>query len=294
MPRTDIRIRLSVDPATVVAPNTPASVEVDLSELAPGQSVDPRSIRLWLGDEDVPVRLSDDFRFGARGRVHFVIEDPRRLEYVLTVGSGAEATGERRYVPAIGIGDALHHNTGQPMPCPLGWGAQISDLSGDGTPHLTIGTHWTTHFGWPMNSLHHRVCESEGDLIFGDVAALRARGPDASDPEVISEDFYVRHHIVDWDRDGRPDMVTINSGKKVVKFYRNTGRPGPVFDLVWTYQTEGGEGYQGLWLVDLFGDGRLHLMTGGQEKLPGHETEPDFSYIRVHRNVASGGRTLGT
>jgi hypothetical protein len=290
MPRHAPCIRLSIDPSTVSAPDTPASVEVDLSGLLPNQSFDHRTIRLWVGEEEVPVRFSDDFRFGARGLLHFVIADPGRLDYTITVESRSDAADEPRYVPAIGIGDALHHNSGRPLPFSMGWGAQINDLTGDGTPHLTTGTHWTTYFDWPMNTLHHRTALPGDGLVFDEVSAVRARYPDSVEPAVITEDFYIRHHMVDWDRDDRLDMVTVNSGRKEVRLYRNTGEPGPMFEWVSTFQTEGNQGYQGLWMVDLYGDGRLHLVTGGQEKLPGHETEPDFSYIQVYRNTASPGQ----
>jgi hypothetical protein len=289
MPEPVARIRLAVDPTSVAAPNTPAAADLDLEALLPGFAADPGSIRLWQDDEEVPIRLSDDFRFGASGLVHFVIADLSQLDYTIAVSTQPSATEGPRYIPAIGIGDPLHHNSGQRMRCPTGWGTQISDLEGNGRLHLTAGTHWTTYFGWPMNTLHHRVCEGSDGFTFGEVSALRARADEASDPYLISEDFYIRHHIVDWDRDGRMDMVTINSGKKEIRFYRNTAEPGPMFELVSTIQTVGGEGYQGIWLVDFYGDGRLHVVTGGQSKLPGHETEPDFSYIQMHRNVADPG-----
>ena len=289
MPKHAACIHLSIDQTTVTAPNTPASVDLDLSQLLPDLDVDHRGLRLWSKGREVPFRLSDDFRYGLRGTVHFVIVDPGQLDYSLSVDSPTGTPAVSPYIPVIGIGDPLHHNTGRPMPCNLGWGSQINDLSGNGTPHLTVGTHWTTYFGWPMNTLHHRTAASLDDLTFGEVSAMRARFPGHRAPAVITEGFYIRHHIIDWDRDGRPDMVTINSGKKEIKFYRNTGEPGPIFEWVSTYPTEGNEGYQGLWMVDLYGDGRLHLVTGGQEKLPGHETEPDFAYIQLYRNVAAPG-----
>lgn len=111
------------------------------------------------------------------------------------------------------------------------------------------------------------------------MAAVRARQQRGAPAGIISEDFYVRHHIVDWDGDGQLDLATVNSGAREVKLYRNTGEPGPLFEHVATYPTADTSGYLGLRLADLHGDGRLHLFIDGQEHLPGH--------VQLLQNVGS-------
>ena len=50
-----------------------------------------------------------------------------------------------------------------------------------------------------------------------------------------------------------------------MKFYRNTGKPGPVFHDITSFSIEETEGYLGVQLVDLFNDGRRHLVIGGNK-----------------------------
>ncbi len=286
------RIPVEVAATAVAAPNSPAAVDLNFDQLLPGISLRPETISLLCAGESVPHRLSDDFRYGNAGTLYFLIRHPSSLNYLLTIES--EETHDPPvpdYLPVIGIGDPLHHNTGRPMPLPLTFGPQINDLTGDGTLHLTMGTHWTTYFGWPSNVLLHRTgVSSETHLEFGPVAAIRCLERGESAPRIISEDFYIRHHIVDWDADGREDLVTVNSRPpQRVEFYRNTGESGPLFAHVATCEVANARSYLGLQLVDFFGDGRLHLVIGGNEHRPGHEKEPYTSYIQWYRNLADPG-----
>jgi len=284
------RIPVEVASGDVKYAHTPVAVALDFSAALPGVPVQPETVAVWQGERRVPHRLSDGFRYGRRGEVYFVVEDPEALRYTITVSTEAtEGSQHVCYVPAIGTGDPLHHNIGRAMPLPVGWGPQVNDLEGNGRAHLTCGTHWYTYFGWPGNVIHHRVAADVGELTFGPVGAVRARMSTDGEPEIISEDFYIRHHIVDWDGNGRPDLVTVNSGAKEVKLYRNTGAPGPVFEWVKTYPTRQTSGYLGVQMVDLFRDERLHLVVGGNEHLPGHEKEPYTSFIQHYENQARPG-----
>ena len=285
------RLPIVVDGSSVRLPHTPVAVEVDFDELLPGVQVRPETIEVRHGDRAVAHRLSDGFRYGSSGVVYFVIDKPGQLQYDLVIEAGEP---DRLATPdcllPIGIGDPLHYNAGEPLPLPMRWGPQIADLEGDGTLHLTMGTHWTTYCGWPPNVIFHCMGQEHGGCLeFGSVAAVRARQQGGASPEIISEDFYVRHHIVDWDGDGRPDLATVNSGAREVKLYRNTGEPGPLFEYVATYPTTDTSGYLGLQLADLSGDGRLDLLIGGDEHLPRHEKEPVTSFIQWYRNTADAG-----
>ena len=260
------RIPIEVAATSVTAPNAPVAVELNFDRLLPGIPLRPETISLFHEREAVPYRLSDEFPCGNSGMLYFVVKHPSSLTYVLTVESGkARDAPVPDYIPVIGIGDPLHYNAGRPMPLPLTFGPQINDLAGDGTLHLTMGTHWTTYFGLPPNVLLHRTGIRKGtDLEFGAVAPMRycKRGEKGS--QIISEDFYIRHHIVDWDGDGREDLVTINSrAPQRVEFYRNISGDRLLFEHVATCQVANARSYLGLQLVDFFGDGRLHLVIGG-------------------------------
>ena len=287
------RIPISVDGSTVNRPHTPVSVTLDFGALPPGVGVRPETIAVWRGEDRVPHRVASEFAYGDVGEVHFVIESPADLEYTVTVEEGErQRVPVPEVMPAIGIGDTLHHNTGRKMPLKTFEGPMITDLTGDGTPHLTDAIYWGSHYGWPLNVIMHRAgC---GDLEFGPMAAVRYRKTAGGDPELISEDFYIWHHLVDWDGDGRLDLATVSSGGKDVKLYRNTGEREPtgcpVFELALTHSVkEEADGYVGLQMVDLLGDGRHHLVVGGNENLPGAENAPYTSYIQWHRNLAGPG-----
>lgn len=280
---------LEVERDSVMAANTPAEVRVDFAALIPGVAVDPETIQVWCEDRVVPHQISDEFRYTSRGTVWFVVEDARHLRYRITVEESRDRREDAtpRYLPAIGVGDPLYYNAGQGMPFAMGHGPQISDIEGNGRLHLTAGTHWYSYYGWPPNVVFHRIGEETTDsFLFGPNAAVRFRDRTKSDTQTLSEDFYVRHHIVDWNGDGILDMVTVNSGAKQLKYYRNTGAPGPVFELVGTFPLGNAEGYLGVHLVDLCSDGRLHPVIGGNEHLPGHEQEPYTSYIQWYENLA--------
>ena len=98
------RVSIEINGTDVRSPHTPVEVELDFERLFPGASPRPETVAVWQGTREVPFRLSDDFRFGNRGKVLFVVDDPKDLRYAITVDTETRGVRtEHRYLPAIGI-----------------------------------------------------------------------------------------------------------------------------------------------------------------------------------------------
>ena len=116
---TNCRVRLKV-----VSPlefqNTPMDPAIDFGQLirAAGLSgvVDPNSIRVVDAKDGSPVdhARTDDFAYGDKGCVEWVIRDPTHTQYEIqfSVVPKRPPLVPQTYVPMIGVGDLLRYNAG--------------------------------------------------------------------------------------------------------------------------------------------------------------------------------------
>ena len=182
--------------------------------------LDPNSVQVINRStgQVIPHSLSRHFQHGDKGRVQWVIEDPRHTAYEIrfhAVEKRPIAQSPRR-VPLIGVGDLLHYNAAEPRP--LGGLATLSrlvDLTGDGRADLVFAGMYTYESGWPETRIPEdwggvfcrpRVGPAD-QLLFGDSIPLRYKlhRDDSAFHGFIAG--YMHADVADMNRDGLPDLL---------------------------------------------------------------------------------------
>ncbi len=255
----------------------PISARLDLGALIrkAGREglLDPGSIEVIdLADgSSVPCHLAEEFAHGDEGRVEFPVRDPSHTRYEIrfdTVPPGRRRPHlpTRSRTPAVGAGDLLRHNAGEPRPVTL-HSFGLADLDGDGRPDLA-GT-WNYYYrpGEPRSGVvcHPRVPREGSRLHFGDPVRLRFREPGSGRLQPFPG-TYTDAAFGDFDGDGEPELVYSADGGGRLGLYRVAGRDGggwPVFEPAGELAVPV-ERTESLAVADLDGDGVLDVLFNGR------------------------------
>lgn len=266
-----LRVRLTVETPLSYA-NTPLDPAIDFPDFIRQSGamgvLDPNSIevRNTATDKPVPHTLTEDFAYGDKGRVEFVVADPSHTEFEIRFTTVAERPPLRpqRFTPQIGVGDLLRYNASRPRPITVPYSPGLHDLNGDGRLDLTGTWNYAYRPGWPWDGI---VCYSrtaQDAFEFGDLTRLRYVTGATEAPQFFSH-TYMAVDFADFDRDGRLDLVTTRSGTNLAAFYLNTGkrdvRGMPTFEPAGSVNVAG---WQACQAVDLDGDGATDLVVDGQ------------------------------
>jgi FG-GAP-like repeat len=253
--------------------NVPLDPTIDFGKLIreanlPGM-LDPNSIHVidLTSDVQVPHVITEDFAYGDRGRIEWVIEDPKHVAYEIRFRTTPRRTPlkPQAYTAAIGTGDLLRYNAGQPRPVTLFYSAGLTDLTGDGKQDLVGCWNYAYRPGGPGSGI---ICYPQlgdsGEPEFGDVIRPRfAATPDTTALQKFGGGPYVSCAFADFDGDGKTDLVYAESGRAT--FYLNSGRREPTGMPIFTpSESVKIQGWQACRAVDLDKDGALDLVIDGQ------------------------------
>ena len=233
-------------------------------------ALDPNSIRRFdtINGQELDHATTDDFAYGDKGRVEWVIEDPKHTDYELRfhVVPRRPPWKPQEYVPPIGVGDLLRYNAGVPRPLTLLFAAKLVDLTGDGRADLVGCWNYAYRPGDPWDGIicYPRVGAAER-WEFGDLLRVRyVERLDATVPKHFSH-TYMAVDFADFNHDGRVDLVWTRNGTKTTEFYLNTGRRDaaglPMFTPAGSVPVSGWESCQA---IDLNGDGACDLVVDGE------------------------------
>lgn len=234
------------------------------------EQFDPNSIQVFdvANGTKVPHALDPAFAYADVGRVMWLITDPARRDYTINFKTAPERPVLRpqAYVPAIGAGDLLRYNAGEPRPITLFYPAGLFDLTGDGRPDLAGCWNYAYRPGEPWDGvICYPALGESANFLFGDL--LRLRYIDNADA-AAENDFtgtYMCAAFADFNRDGEIDvLVSLRNGNSL-QFYLNSGernRAGlPVF-----LKDNAIARPAGAWApcraVDLDADGALDIVLG--------------------------------
>lgn len=253
----------------------PMSVEIDFGRMvreaeATGR-FDPNSIEVVDLTSGKPVAFAktEDFAYGDRGRIEWVIEDPDHTDYEIRFRTLPKRPPlqPQEYTPMIGVGDLLRYNAGVPRPIALAHSMRLVDITGDGRADL-VGC-WNYYYrpGSPVSGIvcYPRVGLDE-DLTFGDLARLRYVEERGSRELKHFPDVYAEADFADLNGNGLPDIVYAGMRDTGVTVYLNSGeRDGgglPVFlkdiEIPAPVAQNGG-----ICIVDLNGNGVSDLVVNG-------------------------------
>lgn len=256
--------------------NVPFGVELDFDQLLQERKVpgtfDRFSVlvkrrnaknRQW---EDVDFNLSDAFLTGPKGKVNWLIEDTNEKEYVIFFDVKEHGPfAPPKYIGLVGNGDCLRFNDEKLHPLHVGIHANALavDWDGDGLTDVVspqIYSH-TTESPW----FCLRFFPNEGSNnrpVFGEGIPLRVWKGDQA--RFIETGYALE--ILDWNNDGRLDVLTFPYTKKELSIYLNTGRKDtsglPILESGHTVPMSSPGLFTCLRVVDWFGDGRKSLLLG--------------------------------
>ena len=259
---------------TVTSPRTPVVVPFDpWAVLAHRGSVapfDPGSIVVAGSRGPIPAQISEGLETGNAGTVSWLVPEPGRQTFHLYFDVVRSPTRRRSDEPVrepIGAGDAFFHNrpngfdrlgvgmmNDQPLPV---------DWDGDGTTDLLQRNLYSATYGEPWWGIYFwRNVGTDATPRFARYLRLRA------DDRWI-EDKYASYQLVDWNRDGRLDLLCgVGSGEDRghLKVYVNTGqrdaRGLPILKLGPVVRVDGGGRLTyGMRLLDWNGRGLMDLFT---------------------------------
>ena len=255
------------------AGNVPLDPTIDFGKLIADANLpgvlDPNSISVInkATGKLIPFTRTEDFAYGDRGRLEWVVTDRAHKTFEIRFRTVATrpALQPQEYTPPVGVGDLLRFNAGRVSPITLFDGLAMADLTGDGKRDLVGCWNYAYRPGDPWSGL---VCyprlrtghASEfGDLVrpryvhsLGDTQRHKFGGP-----------VYVSCDVADFNKDAKLDVVYVGSGRAT--FYLNTGRRDPnglaVFipsDSVKVTK------WNACRAVDLDADGALDLVVDGR------------------------------
>jgi hypothetical protein len=210
-----LRLRLTVT-TPLSYPHTPLDPTIDFPEWIRQAEVagvlDPNSIEVHntATDQTVPHAISEDFAYGDKGRVEFVIADPSHTTLEIRWKTAAERPPLRpqRFAPQAGVGDLLRYNAGHPRPITVPYSPGLHDLNGDGQLDLTGTWNYAYRPGWPWDGV---VCSIYLLRNVGTKTESRFASPETL--RCFGEPIRVTNHGPhpwpgDFDGDGLPDLIT--------------------------------------------------------------------------------------
>ncbi len=193
--------------------------------------LDPNSIRVVdpADGAEIPHHLTEDFAYGDRGRIEFVVQDPSHRVYDLQfdVCPKRPPLAPQERVPLVGAGDLLRYNAATPGPVTM-YSMRLVDLTGDGRADL-CGT-WN-YYHRPGSPISGAVCfpriGDSSDLLVGDMQRLRYREQGGAEELHDFPGTYVDADFADLDGDGRVDMIFTERGTGKLTFYLHSGESSP-------------------------------------------------------------------
>lgn len=254
--------------------------------------LDPNSIdvvNLTTG-EVIPHARTDDFAYGDKGRIEWVIRDPQHKRYLIRFQTSKKRPPllPQPYVPMIGNGDLLRYNAGEPRPIALVYHSGLVDLTGDGKPDLVGCWNYSYRPGDPWSGIvcYPRVGSST-EFQFGDLVRVRYVPDESSrDFKHFDHQVYMWCDFVDLNRDGKVDIVYSPQTEAAVRFYLNSGLRDdggmPIFVAEGSMEIPG-------WPVrttDIDGDGDIDIVSGNGSR---NSATGVVSNVTLYRNSADSG-----
>mgnify|MGYP001286976086 CR=1 FL=1 len=233
--------------------------------------LDPNSIQVLdlATGESVAFGRSDDFSYGDRGRLEWVIQDSSHNSFEIRFRAveSRPALEPQSYVPMVGVGDLLRYNAGETRPMVLSKPTRLVDLTGNGKPDLAGCWNYYYRPGDPISGV---VCfprqGSKDEFMFGDMARLRYVEERGSKELHHFPGVYVEADFADLNGDGLPDIVFADMRDEAVTVYLNTGDRDdgglPIFVKDVEIPAPVSQN-AGICVVDLDGDGVLDLVVNG-------------------------------
>ena len=253
----------------------PMSVEINFGRMAreieASGVFDPNSIEVVdvVSGEAMAFVRTEDFAYGDRGRIEWVVEDPTHTAYEILFRTLPKRPPlqPQEYTPMIGVGDLLRYNAGVPRPIAISHSMRLIDITGDGRADLAGCWNYYYRPGSPISGIvfYPRVGPEE-DFTFGDLARLRYVDERGSRELKHFQDVYAEADFADLNGDGLPDIVYAGMHDRGVTVYLNSGeRDGgglPVFvkDIEIPAPVAQNAGIR---IVDLSGNGTPDLVVNG-------------------------------
>ena len=233
--------------------------------------LDPNSIRVIdvADGSDVPHHRTEDFAYGDRGRVEFVVQEPSHKIFQIefeTCRIRPPLVPQKR-VPLVGVGDLLRYNSGKPNPVTM-YSMRYVDLNGSGRPDLCGTWNYYHRPGTPISGV---ICyPSNGGqprFAVGDMERLRYH--DSVDSTAL-HDFggtYVNAEFADVNGDGLVDLIFAERNTGKLTFFLNHGEKSPtgmpVFVRDRTIETPKLD-LGNMCVADVDGDGVWDIVIEGQ------------------------------
>ena len=266
-------VRLTVT-SDLPSGNVPIDPTIDFKKIIANQRLpgrlDPNSITILNGatGKTVPFARTEEFAYGDRGRLEWVITYPSHKTFEIRFRTARERPPlePQVYTPQVGVGDLLRYNAGAPRPITMPYPARLVDLTGDGKNDFVGCWNYAYRPGWPWDGIicYPRVGDAEA-FEFGDLIRVRHVSQSESTDFKHFSRIYMTADFADFNGDNLTDLVYCPSGSDQLFFYLNSGKRDtggmPVFVDNGTTSRQTNE-WNPCRAVDLDRDGAVDFVVG--------------------------------